>query len=96
MGRWPRWVLLVLWLGVGACGSQARSPNVVLIIADDHGYPYFGFMGSELVETPNIDRLAREGTVFTHGYSTASACRPALMSLLTGLHPEQWRARLDT
>ncbi len=39
-----------------------RPPNIVLAIRDDHGYPYFGFTGSEHVRTPNLDLLAREGT----------------------------------
>jgi uncharacterized sulfatase len=74
-------------------GPPAR-PNLVLIIGDDHGYTDFGFMGSRVVQTPHLDRLAAEGTVFRLGYSTASVCRPALQSLLTGLHPYQWSFRL--
>jgi uncharacterized sulfatase len=68
-------------------GAPERPPNIVLIIGDDHGYRDFGFMGSEIVETPNLDRLAAGGVVFPLGYSTASVCRPSLRSLLTGLHP---------
>ncbi len=66
----------------------------MLVIGDDHGYPDAGFMGSPIVQTPNLDRLAREGTVFRNGYDTASLCRPMLRSLLTGLHPVQWNARV--
>ncbi len=68
-------------------------PNIVLIIGDDHGYPDFGFMGSSYVETPQLDRLAEEGTVFTHGYNTASLCAPSLGTLLTGLYPHQFPTR---
>jgi uncharacterized sulfatase len=68
-------------------------PNIVLIVGDDHGWPYFGFMGDEIVKTPNLDALAEEGVVFPYGYTTASTCRPSLRSLLTGLHPLQWRAK---
>jgi uncharacterized sulfatase len=78
------------------CGSLASAdpgstlrPNIVLIVGDDHGYPYSGFMGSPFVHTPRLDDLARGGTVFTTAYVTASACRPSLLSLLTGLHPRQ-------
>ena len=53
-------------LGLVACGGEpprsARPPNVVLIIADDQGYTDFGFMGSEWVKTPNLDRLAAGGS----------------------------------
>ena len=65
-------------------------PNIIMIIGDDHGWLYSGFTGDEIVQTPALDQLADEGTVFTHGYSTASVCRPALQSLLSGLHPDHW------
>ncbi len=74
----------------GRSTRAARSPNIVLIIGDDHGWPYSGFMGDAVVETPNLDRLAEEGTVFTHGYAPDSVCRPALATLLTGLLPSVW------
>ena len=80
--------------GDALANEQRRElPNVVLIVADDQSWNYFGFMGNPLISTPSIDRLAEEGVVFTHGYSPASVCRPALNSLLTGLHPVQWEAR---
>jgi len=53
----------------------------------------FGFMGSEIASTPNLDQLARSGSVFPRGFSTASVCRPALRSLLTGLHPAEFESR---
>lgn len=65
-------------------------PNIIMIIGDDHGWLYSGFTGDEIVQTPTLDRLAQEGTVFTHGYSTNSSCRPALQTLLSGLHPNHW------
>jgi uncharacterized sulfatase len=88
---------LLLTCAVLSCGQAAlpERPNIILIIGDDHGYPYFGFLGSEIVQTPNLDRLAREGTYFANGFTTASTCRPSLMTLLTGLHPVQWDARKE-
>jgi len=80
------------WFGA-APPPDVERPNIVLIIGDDHGYPDFGFMGSPYVETPQLDRLAAEGTVFTHGYNTASLCKPSLLTLLTGLYPHQFSAR---
>jgi arylsulfatase A-like enzyme len=74
-----------------ACGDReddpSRPPNVIYIVSDDHGYPDFGFMGSQTVLTPTLDELAAGGTVFRNGYSTSSICAPSLQSLLTGLHP---------
>ena len=74
--------------------DRSEKPNIILLIGDDHGYPYFGFTGSEHVLTPNLDRLAEEGTVFSLGHTTASICRASLRTLLTGLHPYQFNRRL--
>lgn len=79
-------------LALAACSGSPTAverPNLILVVGDDHGYPDFGFMGSPYVRTPNLDRLAAEGTVFRNGYVTASSCGPSLRSLLTGLHPIQ-------
>ena len=63
------------------------KPNVVLILNDDMGYSDLGCYGGE-IETPNLDRLARNGLRFTQFYNTAR-CSPTRASLLTGLHPHQ-------
>ncbi len=68
-------------------------PNIVLIVGDDHGWPYYGFMGSGVVKTPRLDRLAASGTVFPYAYNTASRCLPSLRSMLTGLYPHQFQLR---
>jgi uncharacterized sulfatase len=68
-----------------------RPPNVVLLIGDDHGYPYFGFMGDQHVVTPTMDMIAEGGVAFTQAHSTASICRPSLRTLMTGLHPVQYK-----
>lgn len=79
------------WSLAGSVPSE--PPNIVLVISDDQGWPDFGFMGSEQVRTPNLDRLAEEGVTFSQGFDTGSSCRPSLLSLATGLHPVQLRAR---
>ena len=68
-------------------------PNVVLIIADDLGWPYLGFLGDENVITPNMDILGQGGAVFEKGHATSNHCRPTLQSLITGLHPVQYEGR---
>jgi arylsulfatase A-like enzyme len=73
--------------------APERPPNIVLIVSDDLGYPYHGFLGNEIVRTPNLDQLAAEGTTFTHAFSPASVCQPALQTLLSGLHPRSWKAQ---
>ena len=61
-------------------------PNVVVILADDLGYGDVSCYGATEVSTPNIDRLAAEGTRFTSGYCSASTCTPTRYSLLTGTY----------
>jgi len=89
-------LVVVLALSCGAEEAPVAPPNIVLIVGDDHGWPYFGFMGNSLVETPNLDALAAESVVFPNGFATASTCRPSLRTLLTGLHPDQWNLRRRT
>lgn len=68
-----------------AVGSRrARKPNIVFILADDLGWKDVGFMGSRYYETPHIDRLAREGIVFTQAYTNGPNCAPTRASLLSG------------
>lgn len=67
-----------------AIGSRLRKPNIVFILADDLGWKDVGFMGSRYYETPHIDRLAREGIVFTQAYTNGPNCAPTRASLLSG------------
>lgn len=67
-----------------AADAPARKPNIVLILADDLGWKDVGYQGSDFMETPNIDRLAKEGVVFTSGYAAAGNCAPSRACLLSG------------
>lgn len=65
--------------------TPARSlPNIVLIFADDLGWMDVGYHGADFYETPNIDRFAQDGMVFTAAYAAAGNCRPSRASLLSG------------
>lgn len=78
---------LSLILAMGAFAQAAFSkPNVVFILADDLGYGELGCYGQEKIPTPNIDRLATQGTRFTRHYSGAPVCAPARCVLMTGKH----------
>lgn len=70
-------------------GPARTTPNVVLIISDDHGWTDYGFMGHPHVRTPNLDRLASESLTFTRGYVPSSLCCPSLATIITGLFPHQ-------
>ena len=73
---------------------KAEHPNIVLILADDLGYSSVGCFGANpsLVRTPNIDRLAKEGTRFTDASTPASVCTPTRYGILTGRYC--WRSSL--
>ncbi len=77
--------------------EKETRPNIVLIMADDMGYSDLGCYGSE-INTPNLDRLAKNGLRYTQFYNTSRCC-PTRASLLTGLYPHQtglgWMTRLD-
>ncbi len=73
-----------LSLTTSAMPQTLEHPNVLFIFLDDYGWRDCGFMGSDFYETPNIDRLASEGMVFTHAYATASNCAPSRACLLSG------------
>ncbi len=92
-------LLLLPGLVFFACGAPdvqaaATKPNIVFIFADDLGWGSAGCYGADasLIKTPNIDRLAREGTRFTDAHVTASICTPSRYALLTGRYC--WRTPL--
>lgn len=66
-------------------GQQAGKPNIVFILADDLGYGSIGAFGQELIHTPNLDELARNGMVLTDFYANP-VCAPTRGSLMTGMH----------
>ncbi len=74
---------------VAPVGVFAGPPNVVVFLADDYGQRDVGCYGSTFYETPNLDRLAREGVRFTQAYAACPVCSPTRASLLTGLWPQR-------
>jgi arylsulfatase A-like enzyme len=70
-------------------GNPGPRPNIIMILGDDHGYPFYGFMGHPHIQMPHMDRLAREGRVYTRGYVTTPLCCPSLATTLTGMYPHQ-------
>ena len=75
---------------LSACNLQHNKhgkPNILFIIADDLGYYDLSCTGSNYYETPNIDRIAREGMMFTEGYANCQVCSPSRASIMTGKFP---------
>ena len=67
--------------------ETARSPNVIILYADDLGYGDLGCYGHPTIRTPHLDRMAGEGMRFTSFYSAAEVCTPSRAALLTGRYP---------
>lgn len=78
---------------VGRAGAQ--RPNVVFIMADDLGFADLSCTGSRHIRTPHIDRLAREGMMFTDGYANSAICSPTRTALLTGCYQYRYDIGLD-
>lgn len=71
----------------------AGKPNVIFIMADDLGYGDLGCYGQKHIKTPNIDKLAAEGSRFTQCYAGSTVCAPSRSVLMTGLHTGHTRVR---
>jgi arylsulfatase A-like enzyme len=82
------WILFAPVAGAGEAKKKGpRPPNIVFILMDDLGWADLGCQGSRFYETPNIDRLARQGMRFTNAYAAAPVCSPTRASIMTGKHP---------
>jgi len=82
--------VVLLVTGVNAAGGEAAGParpNVILFLVDDMGWMDCGAYGSRYYQTPNIDRLARQGMLFTDAYSANPLCSPTRASIMTGKYP---------
>ncbi len=78
---------------LGAAEQRSDRPNIVFILADDLGYGELGCYGQNLIQTPNIDRLAAEGMKFRQFYAGATVCAPSRSVLMSGLHHGHTRVR---
>lgn len=80
-------VLLTALNGVAGSALAGDKPNIILLLADDLGYGDLSCFDSPAVKTPNLDRLAKEGTKFTRFYAASAVCTPTRASVLTGRYP---------
>ena len=71
--------------------ADQQRPNIIFLLTDDMGYGDPGCYGGKFVPTPNIDRLAKEGTKFTQFYAASPVCSPSRTGFLTGMYPARWR-----
>ncbi|MBI5774290.1 MAG: arylsulfatase [Verrucomicrobia bacterium] len=76
-------------LALAACclvSPAAEKPNIIFVLSDDLAQGDVGCYGQKLIQTPNLDRMAREGTRYTQAYCGTTVCAPSRTSLMTGLH----------
>ena len=74
----------IMLLACNDSNTVDQPPNVLFILADDLGYHDLSCMGSTFYETPNIDRIAEEGTIFREGYACSRVCSPSRASIMSG------------
>ena len=94
-------IVIAVFLVFNSCVEEPTPPNIIYILADDLGYGEIGSYGQEIIETPNIDALAKNGMLFTQHYSGSPVCAPSRSVLLTGLHTghtyirgnDEWKER---
>ena len=78
---------ILVFLAFDLVAQQAKKPNILFIAVDDLK-PIMGCYGNKLIKTPNIDRLAKMGTMFSNNYCQQSVCGPTRASLMTGMRPD--------
>jgi arylsulfatase A-like enzyme len=77
-------IFFIVFFSLGVLAQQ--KPNIIYIYADDLGYGELGCYGQRKINTPNLDKIAREGIRFTQHYTSAPVCAPARCMLMTGKH----------
>ena len=88
-------VPLAITIIIASCGdenaatAEGRLPNLIVVFTDDQGYGDLGSYGVTDLETPNLDRMARDGVLFTNFYVGAPVCTPSRAALLTGCYPKR-------
>jgi len=82
-------LLCALFSALSLSASAGTKPNIVYIISDDHAWTDYGFMGHKQIETPNLDKLAKNSAVFSRGYVPTALCRPALATFASGMYAHQ-------
>ena len=80
-------LLTVATTTTAIASDKIEKPNIVFLLVDDLGYSDVGCYGNTLNETPNVDRLAREGMRFTNAYAASAVCSPTRASIQTGQYP---------
>jgi len=87
--KWLAMFVLFIFLNLANCKTEKKvptRPNIVFIMSDDHAYQAISAYSNRLINTPNIDRIAQQGMLFTNACVTNSICAPSRATILTGKH----------
>jgi arylsulfatase A-like enzyme len=76
-------IILLLW-AQAATAQQAERPNIIFLLTDDHRWDALGVMGNKIIQTPNLDALAKRGILFKNAHMTTAICMVSRASLLSG------------
>ncbi|MDG2342112.1 MAG: sulfatase [Cytophagales bacterium] len=79
-------IYLLIIICFSSCTTKVEQPNIIFIMSDDHAFQAVSAYGHNLNNTPNIDRIAKEGAIFNKGFVTNSICAPSRAVMLTGKH----------
>ena len=78
-----------------AVNANEARPNFIFILADDLGYADLGCYGGHSDCSPNLDRMAEEGMIFSRGYANSSVCSPSRFAIITGRYQHRLRGGFD-
>jgi arylsulfatase A-like enzyme len=81
---------LLIFIFFSGYTNAQEKPNIIFLFSDDAGYADFGFHGSDVMKTPNLDKLAKQGVKFTQGYVTDATCGPSRAGLITGKYQQRF------
>lgn len=81
---------IIITFCLGTLLYAQQKPNIILLFADDAGYADFGFHGSKVMKTPNLDILAKQGVVFTQAYVSDPTCGPSRAGIMTGKYQQRF------
>jgi len=88
-------ITLFALLFAPAVSAATKQPNVIVLFTDDQGYADLGLHGSQIVKTPNIDSIGRNGIHFTSGYVAAPQCGPSRAGILSGRYPQRFGMEIN-
>ena len=79
-------LIIVKFLLIVKILASSDHPNLLIMMSDDQSFPHASAYGSKMISTPNFDKVAKEGALFTNAFCAAPGCSPSRAAFLTGRH----------